>query len=94
MNLNDTGHKQLLEFQEAIYHLLNIHNEEMIADGDIDLGTGINIQAAVLLKTAIELYTIHFSKDEPIHKILDVAKSTLQHVRVRTELETASQTYH
>ena len=29
-----------------------------------------------------------------IHKILDVAKSTLQHVRVRTELETAPQTYH
>ena len=66
MDLNETGHKQLLEFQEAIYHLLNIHNEEMIAGGDIDLGTGLNIQAAVLLKTATKNALVLFSNSPTI----------------------------
>ena len=100
MDLNKTGHKHLLEFQELIYHILNAHNEEMSMEGELDMGTGINIQAAVLLKTAMELYAIHFPKDDDILKILEVAKGAISEVRNRIETEidwkniNSNQTYH
>lgn len=100
MDLNKTGHKHLLEFQELIYHILNAHNEEINMEGELDMGTGINIQAAVLLKTAMELYAIHFPKDEDVLKILDVAKSSISQVRNRIDSEidwkniNPNQTYH
>ena len=87
MDLKKTGHKHLLEFQELIYHILNAHNEEMSMEGELDMGTGINIQAAVLLKTAMELYAIHFPKDEDVLRILDVAKSSISQVRNRIDAE-------
>ena len=71
MDLNKTGHKHLLEFQELIYHILNGHNEEMSMEFELDMGTGINIQAAVLLKTAMELYAIHFPKDDSMKLVLN-----------------------
>tara|TARA_B100000902_G_scaffold270347_1_gene256191 strand:- start:1333 stop:1629 length:297 start_codon:yes stop_codon:yes gene_type:complete len=79
--------KKLMEFQEVIYHIIHSHSAEVISENDIDKSTILNIQAAVLLKTAIELYTLHFKDDEDIIKILDIAKKSLSNVRFRTEID-------
>tara|TARA_Y100000361_G_C11055260_1_gene287508 strand:- start:102 stop:392 length:291 start_codon:yes stop_codon:yes gene_type:complete len=86
-------YNEVLEFQELLYHVLHQHTNEAIAD-EIHPSTVLNIQAAVLLKTAVELYTIHFRKDVDVQKILDVAKSTVSSVRDRIDTEINPQTYH
>ena len=85
--------QEVLEFQEIIYHILHQHTDEAVKD-QIHPSSVLNIQAAVLLKTAIELYTIHFRKDEDIQRILDVAKDSLTQVRDRIDTEINPQTYH
>ena len=49
-------YQEVLEFQELIYHILHQHTNEAIADA-VHPSTVLNVQAAVLLKTAVELYT-------------------------------------
>jgi len=86
-------YNEVSEFQELLYHVLHQHTNQAIAD-EIHPSTVLNIQAAVLLKTAVELYTIHFRKDVDVQKILDVAKSTVSSVRDRIDTEINPQTYH
>ena len=58
-------------FQDHIYKLLNgFHPGQETPEDDVIL-----IQAAVLLKTAMELYAISFDDDTKIDKILDSAKA-------------------
>ena len=91
--------QEVLEFQEIIYHILHQHTDEAVKD-QIHPSSVLNIQAAVLLKTAIELYAIHFPKDEDILRILEVAKGAISEVRNRIETEidwkniNSNQTYH
>ena len=86
-------YNEVLEFQELIYHVLHQHTNEAIADA-VHPSTVINVQAAVLLKTAVELYTMHFQKDTDVEKILDVAKNSVSSVRDRIDTELNPQTYH
>lgn len=85
--------EEVLQFQEIIYYVLHQHTDEAVKD-QIHPSSVLNIQAAVLLKTAIELYTLHFRKDEDIQRILDVAKDSLTQVRNRIDEETTPHTYH
>ena len=86
-------YQEVLEFQELIYHILHQHTNEAIADA-VNPSTVLNVQAAVLLKTAVELYTMHFQKDTDVEKILDVAKNSVSSVRDRIDTELNPQTYH
>tara|TARA_S200000501_G_scaffold68060_1_gene59688 strand:+ start:782 stop:1075 length:294 start_codon:yes stop_codon:yes gene_type:complete len=85
--------QEVSEFQQIIYYVLHQHTDEAVKD-QIHPSSVLNIQAAVLLKTAIELYTLHFRKDEDIQRILDVAKDSLTQVRNRIDEETTPHTYH
>jgi hypothetical protein len=67
-------------FQNRIYQILNSFYNK---DFDLEKDQVIMMQAAVLLKTAIELYSTQFSNDEPIEQILESAKETLSELRFR-----------
>ena len=71
----------LTAFQDHIYKLLHgfYSNHE---DDNEDI---ILIQAAVLLKTAMELYAISFDDDTKIDKILDSAKEAMPGLRERLD---------
>ena len=72
----------LTAFQDHIYKLLNgFYSSEEGDNEDIIL-----IQAAVLLKTAMELYTISFEDDEKIDKILQSAKDSIPSLRIKAEM--------
>ena len=58
-------------FQSRIYQILNSFYNK---DFDIEKDQVIMMQAAVLLKTAVELYSTQFPSDEPIERILESAK--------------------
>ena len=72
----------LTAFQDHIYKLLHgfYSNHE---DDNEDI---ILIQAAVLLKTAMELYTISFEDDEKIDNILQSAKDSIPALRIKAEM--------
>jgi len=69
-------------FQSRIYQILNsFYNKDL----DVDKEQVIMMQAAVLLKTAVELYSTQFSHDEPIENILETAKKSLPELRFRID---------
>ena len=53
-------YNEVLEFQELLYHVLHQHTNEAIAD-EIHPSTVLNIQAAVLLKTAVAVSYTHLT---------------------------------
>ena len=67
-------------FQSRIYQILNSFYNK---DFDIEKDQVIMMQAAVLLKTAVELYSTQFPNDEPIENILESAKESLSELRFR-----------
>ena len=68
-------------FQDHIYKLLNgFYTGQETPSDDVIL-----IQAAVLLKTAMELYAISFDDDTKINKILDSAKEAIPGLRDRLD---------
>ena len=72
----------LTAFQDHIYKLLHgFYSSKEDENEDIIL-----IQAAVLLKTAMELYTISFEDDEKIDKILQSAKDSIPALRIKAEM--------
>ena len=70
-------------FQSSIYQILNTYYNKDFED--IDKDQVIMMQAAVLLKTAVELYSTQFSNDEPIERILENAKESLPELRFRID---------
>ena len=71
----------LTAFQDHIYKLLH----GFYSDHEDDNQEIILIQAAVLLKTAMELYTISFDDDEKIDRILNSAKEAIPGLRDRLD---------
>ena len=69
-------------FQSSIYQILNSFYNK---DFDIEKDQVIMMQAAVLLKTAVELYSTQFPSDEPIERILESAKDSLSELRFRID---------
>ena len=69
-------------FQSSIYQILNSFYNK---DFDIEKDQVIMMQAAVLLKTAVELYSTQFPSDEPIERILESAKDSLAELRFRID---------
>ena len=69
-------------FQSSIYQILNSFYNK---DFDLEKDQVIMMQAAVLLKTAVELYSTQFPNDEPIEKILESAKESLAELRFRID---------
>ena len=69
-------------FQSSIYQILNSFYNK---DFDIEKDQVIMMQAAVLLKTAVELYSTQFPNDEPIERILESAKDSLSELRFRID---------
>ena len=67
-------------FQSTIYQILNSFYNK---DFDIEKDQVVMMQAAVLLKTAVELYSTQFNHDEPIEQILESAKESLSELRFR-----------
>tara|TARA_R100000742_G_C4236002_1_gene56590 strand:- start:428 stop:700 length:273 start_codon:yes stop_codon:yes gene_type:complete len=70
-------------FQSSIYQILNTYYNKDFEDVDKD--QVIMMQAAVLLKTAVELYSTQFSNNEPIERILENAKESLPELRFRID---------
>ena len=83
----------LYVFQQHIYQILNkFYSKNHTSDNQ---DTIIMMQAAVLLKTAMELYSTQFYDDEPIEKILESAKDSLPELRFRIDdKDMASRTIH
>ena len=69
-------------FQSRIYQILNSFYNK---DFDLEKDQVVMMQAAVLLKTAVELYSTQFSHDEPIERILESAKESLPELRFRID---------
>lgn len=69
-------------FQSRIYQILNSFYNK---DFDLEKDQVVMMQAAVLLKTAVELYSTQFPNDEPIERILESAKETLAELRFRID---------
>ena len=69
-------------FQGHIYEILNSFYN---FDHDIEKDKVVMMQAAVLLKTAVELYSTQFNNNEPIEQILDSAKESLSELRFRID---------
>ena len=67
-------------FQDNIYKLLSHFHD---AENDVD--DALLIQAAVLLKTAMELYAVCFADDDKIEKVLDGVKESIPGLRARLE---------
>tara|TARA_S200000501_G_C20380643_1_gene550343 strand:- start:12 stop:287 length:276 start_codon:yes stop_codon:yes gene_type:complete len=72
----------LAAFQDHIYKVLH----GFYSDQEDDNEDIILIQAAVLLKTAMELYTISFEDDEKIDRILNSAKDSIPSLRIKAEM--------
>ena len=83
----------LYEFQQHIYQMLNsFYSKNSTSDNHDAI---IMMQAAVLLKTAMELYSTQFNNDEPIEKILESAKESLPELRFRIDdKDMVSKTVH
>ena len=68
-----TEKKDMVKFQEKIY-------ETILSSSEITPMNGM-MQAAVLMKTSIEIYTYLFSEDSQIEHMLEIAKGTITQIR-------------
>ena len=92
------NHKEefiLMMFQDQVYSLLRSYNKFMEENNeDIEEDSLMLIEAAILLKSAIELYTMALKDNEKIVHMLDVAKESINGVRDRLEYDKTTQTIH
>ena len=85
----------LMMLQEQVYALLGSFNKFMEENNeDIEEDSLMLMEAAILLKSAIELYTMALKDNAKIGHMLDVAKESLNGVRDRLEYDKTTQTIH
>ena len=71
--------KDMVKFQESIYKTI-IDSSENTPDSGM-------MQAAVLMKTSIEIYTYLFPDDDSIINMLEIAKGTITQIRENHKTE-------
>ena len=85
----------LMMLQEQVYALLGSFNKFMEENNeDIEEDSLMLMEAAILLKSAVELYTMALKDNEKIVHMLDVAKESINGVRDRLEYDKTTQTIH
>ena len=81
--------RRMMDFTSELQMILS----KSIKESDIDSSELLLLHSAVLLKTAVELYTIAFDDDDVIEKILNNAIDSISAVRYGN-IKFPSQTVH